>query len=384
MVTVHTPTGLPENVPSPEFPVPEFLMCWRRIRVVIVGVIVVSWSLFAQPNEEPLRFSRIGTYPRHLRSITFTTSQRGFGLSNDRLMTSPDGGRTWQVVLPQGTEPEVVRGYSMITPRLGFALGRRHLYATRDGGITWVRQTSVNCLPQGFVPMSVSANKEADSIWLGGSVPLSRPPTVDDLSGDIPAILFMHGEARDWRVSRLSDFGEFGISEFVGPRSGPRIALGRHCVYFLNAASKEWTLADLGSNGCGAPDSRPITGMFVDDLVGWISFTSGVLCQTGDGGARWTQVMPGSALWTNREPAGFTSLHFFSMQSGYGVSSGLGRLYRTRDGGTSWSIVNAPERLLQLGFRNRCEGWAVGEKNLYSVSAKGSAECPSDNTGSVN
>lgn len=98
------------------------------------------------------------------------------------------------------------------------------------------------------------------------------------------------------------------------------------------AAPQWWALP-------GAPLTSRIDDLhFVDPLTGWIATGDGAIYRTGDGGATWTGQFNDPTLY-------FRSIRFADSQRGFaGTLSSSHLLYATVDGGTTWTLVtNIPE-----------------------------------------
>lgn len=101
----------------------------------------------------------------------------------------------------------------------------------------------------------------------------------------------------------------------------------------------------------------------VSEQVAWIGGHGGVVLRTDDGGQRWERVPA---------PAGdslqYRDVHAFGPRSGVVLSAGSGpasRIYRTDDGGASWTLgflMDHPEGFLDcLDFWDESRGFAYGD-----------------------
>ena len=97
---------------------------------------------------------------------------------------------------------------------------------------------------------------------------------------------------------------------------------------------------------------------FIDSLHGWavgafFNCECGVVLQTRDGGNSWNQQMVTSDwVWT---------VKFFNQHFGWITGSG-GRVYRTTDGGESWTLIqaNTINTITSVAFVDSLHGWATG------------------------
>ena len=99
----------------------------------------------------------------------------------------------------------------------------------------------------------------------------------------------------------------------------------------------------------------------VDANTGWIAMYSGKLYKTTDGGNSWTLNLTGS----NFPYSNFRSLGFFDSQFGLlGTLNSFGPMQRTTNGGDTWSVVNNIPAPLPYGI---CGISIVDSTNAYAV-----------------
>lgn len=101
----------------------------------------------------------------------------------------------------------------------------------------------------------------------------------------------------------------------------------------------------------------------VDERIAWASGTGGTILRTTDGGTTWLRVSPVDA-----EALDFRDIEAFDDRIALGLSIGegkLSRIYRTEDGGATWSIrhrnLDATRFLDALAFWNPRNGLALGD-----------------------
>jgi photosystem II stability/assembly factor-like uncharacterized protein len=118
---------------------------------------------------------------------------------------------------------------------------------------------------------------------------------------------------------------------------------------------------------------------FLNQDTGWIAGTSGTLFRTTDGGTSWTQ-QPSNAR------GGLNAMQFVNRDTGWAVGDS-GVVLRTGNGGASWTRQNSGtgRRLAALHFPNRDTGWAVGDTGTIRKTTDGGATwTPQPLTGTVN
>lgn len=154
--------------------------------------------------------------------------------------------------------------------------------------------------------------------------------------------------------------------------SGTTVAL-RH-VHFVNAntgyvvghsgtilkttnAGQTWTKFTFS-----LPSATIIGCYFVSETTGWIGGDMGVM-KTTDGGANWS---------FQTGPEGITKLYFLDANTGWAVGGGdgvtptWGDIYKTTNGGTSWTKTSKTTewaRFYGVQFVDASYGWAYAEVN---------------------
>lgn len=119
------------------------------------------------------------------------------------------------------------------------------------------------------------------------------------------------------------------------------------------------------------PNQESLTSIqFFDQKNGWIATHEGSVYRTTDGGKEWHRIKPPIP-----KEAYISSFFFTDVSNGW-LACGLNSsdvlepqgnkvwLYRTKDGGHSWSLhyQNEAVQLLRVKFANQREGWAVGRQ----------------------
>jgi photosystem II stability/assembly factor-like uncharacterized protein len=122
--------------------------------------------------------------------------------------------------------------------------------------------------------------------------------------------------------------------------------------------------------------SAPLAAFaFPSDSVGYLVLGDGTVLRTGDGGktfARRTAV-PGTS--SAGGPAKPTDITFTAPDTGVAITGGSdGRVYRTTDGGGSWTLAaSVAQGLTGLRFTDAVNGFAVGAANTLLRTADGGA-----------
>jgi hypothetical protein len=227
-------------------------------------------------------------YGTPLRALGSLTPERGWALTEDRLLLTADGGARWRDATPEGLR---ILGVTFTDPQKGWAVGRPApagelaVARTTDGGLNW----SIRPLP--VDEGTLSAPVEAAYI-------------------DVP------GEGVAWVTLRL--------------QSGASFSLGR--LFVTVDGGRTWSEREV-------PMGEPVT--FLDTRRGWVTGgpAGDLFYRTRDGGRTW-----------ERQPldiptGGYPSVgrpYFENDREGWlPVLLGEGEarqvvLFTSRDGGRSW------------------------------------------------
>ena len=116
-------------------------------------------------------------------------------------------------------------------------------------------------------------------------------------------------------------------------------------------------------------------GWFLDSQQGWLVGAGSTLLQTSDGGETWrTGTLLGTEPVSARSDASrrvrFNAASFVDRRRGWAVGT-EGRVFKTTDGGRTWSAQNSSVQadLYDVKFLDELEGWAAGAQGtlLHTV-----------------
>ena len=342
----------------------------RRPLILMTQLAVLVGS--GLPQRRPVQefdFTHVSTLPHGTERVQFVTSSHAYGITGDRPIASNDGGRTWFKMRIGGPDFRIARLFAsgpLRADALGYSAGQQLIYRTADGGITWDDWTNDLRLPKGFRALDLRVGSNGEEVWVGGSFPLQRQVSDLDVGESIPAVLYRPNGRDVLRVFRLSEGGSHPIDALVGPATTTRLALSRDSAYVYQSDQGRWSLANFGPEERGLVDARPLGAFFLDSSTGWLSYSSGALFVTADGGVHWRKVMDGGTLWPDpRKPAGFIRISFRSSKLGLAV--GWGVMFSTVDGGHTWSRLKTPDNIWDFGLYSNDKGWAFSEGSLYQL-----------------
>jgi photosystem II stability/assembly factor-like uncharacterized protein len=147
--------------------------------------------------------------------------------------------------------------------------------------------------------------------------------------------------------------GRRGIGD-VGSAGGVTWAINGRGFWLTTNGGRTWRharLPSLGKGGVASGRSDPLANIsevqFVDRRHGWVSATNHSVYRTSDGGRTWTATrVPGGGF-----------IDFLDRQHGYAL--GPDGLFRTADGGRTWQFVSKHSMHGPITFLDRRTGFAT-------------------------
>lgn len=239
-----------------------------------------------------------------LKDVHLTSATSGWIVGANGTILRMTDGRTWGAV-PSGVTEEL-SSVAFVGQNNGWIVGANGVILSTTNGQTWVRRTS------------------------GTNALLSSVYFVNDQVG--------------WAVGALGT------------------------VLKSTDGGVTWGQQALGTN-------RALTSVyFVSDRQGVVVGDQGAIYRTTDGGASWSQAGLNTASGNRTlTVAGFTGVFFADTQVGWvtaytrepGSNAVFGTLFRTTNGGASWSVFAGGQTGDQgyrgLQFADRTNGWVIGE-----------------------
>jgi photosystem II stability/assembly factor-like uncharacterized protein len=289
-----------------------------------------------------------------LSDMVFTTPRNGIALSYaPTILLTTNGGARWDESVPH---PEYSpRRISMYSPSSGYvfaydAATRTHVLATTNDGRSWSYR--------GALPIQIN---DARYVQPQQILAVSRDTVFVSVSD---GVLYRSTDgAQSWdslyTCTLFNNDWESGISlHWFPPRT--LIYVGSQGVGRSTDAGGTW--ACFGTNGL-----RNVQFFHPDTAVG---IAMGRSSLTTNGGAQWT------ILSQN----GFQLQHFFNPVEGFGLATQTmnnevtGVLYRTFDGGSTWTQSSLHETIdnwYGWTFLSKEEGWAYGSGGMIRHTTNG-------------
>lgn len=297
-----------------------------------------------------LRWEPRGGLPGQAAGLDFVSPETGWAATDAGLFATADGGRTWTAV--PGV-PAPVSGVDFADRRTGWADSGDTPYATTDGGATWrpLPPGPVGCYRryfsfigpnEGYLLCSTGAalghNSQAvyhtvdggDSWQQVTATDIRKPPAPGGLPGyGYPTGLFFLDSRHGW---------------FSTDRAG---------IYGTADGGRTWRLLP------GSKDAEVFGVWFAtaDHGFGLWPGSTEVLRATADGGETWAPVQPTPALPLGARAAALEPGHMLAA----GTQADPGAIVETADGGLTWQQVGAipGQQVLALSFPDRQHGWAL-------------------------
>jgi photosystem II stability/assembly factor-like uncharacterized protein len=326
-----------------------------------------------------------------LDEIHMVNQGDGWGISGGLLLKTADGGRTWREITPATGQAD--RVYAVFldaqTAWMVFSMGGQvdnplTIYHTTDGGITWTYNQGPPIYTQvvGDTTWAEFATLNAQNIWMlvrgvyVGAGTHYNHELFHSTDGGITWIS-QDGEISDDYTGMVFADENFGLRTlqtigFYGP--------GAPTYDVTIDGGTTWVNRELPPPP-GAPNLfidypycesyQPIllSTQSIHMLVGCFDYSdpptqfTSYLYTTQDGGTTWTMVhLPAKVL------ASQSSLFYFDVQNALLLGKNM---YKSTDGGQTWIYVQTVSWQAQLTFVDPLHGWATGglpgEKALVST-----------------
>jgi photosystem II stability/assembly factor-like uncharacterized protein len=259
--------------------------------------------------------------PVNLRFAGFTDDLHGWAADDgSQIVHTGDGGITWTVygTIPWG--PDIL----FTDPYKGWSIQHHNdfcseLLITNDGGITW------------------------DSNYYNCTM---------DYRDYYTSIVFINPDT-GWVAGTYYDFAGFLIPE-------------KYLILKTSNGGLTWSRKIISAMPyCDYVELYDL--FFIDGLHGWaIGWAMGIgaydmyILKTSNGGASWSRVM--TNLWNFFDWSESSRIFFVNYEIGYAIDGHSGTLYKSIDGGATWSDVNPGSfpSLQDIFFSDPENGWVIG------------------------
>lgn len=380
-----------------------------------------TWSVRRKGAANPPFVMRV-PYSSGVDSISRRT---GWVTSLQGVFRTRDGGRTWSRV---GAKKRLTR-VDFVSSRTGYAILNADyeewppadafaIYKTTNAGVSWRRvfygspEAGVPALGT-FNAISFPSAKRGVVVGVNGTiVTMTDGRTWKRVSGDMPDIIDMDfvSDSDGWAARR---------EMFTGDREGPK-STGPRTLLKTRSAGATWTqtaspsptylewvefaspttgwVGDVAghvfkttdaANSWATETAISREPFFVDGMHGWApDGNAEAILRTADGGVTWEtlSVDVGVAPESYSGYDTIRALYFVSADVGWCI--GYGDIFKTLDGGQTWSLQHAspnPYTLGGLRFDTADVGWALSwrgdsSKLLLKTTDGGTTWAPVDNS----
>jgi photosystem II stability/assembly factor-like uncharacterized protein len=295
-----------------------------------------------------------------LNDVMFVNPLVGYAVGDQStILKTTDGGWTWTRLGERRERGSNYRSVHFINEREGWVQASDALVTTRDGGQTWQPAAPPNTPPSSAV-FSYGANWNLGStrfqVHTGTTASTQSLSRSDDLG-------------RTWTtLNPRLPHNNFGEIVFVDPNNG---FLGLHTAIGSSVAP-ELLFATSDGGQTLRPIAREQTGsspafVFLNSMTGWASGRDGAtMLATTDGGNTWERQGTGMG-----SVARHTDLQFFDAALGHLLSNYTDNtVLRTSDGGWTWTVLGTSAQMGLAGAANAL--WFTDSDHGWVVSNRGS------------
>lgn len=296
----------------------------------------------------------------HFHSFQFLDEKTGFGVGENSIIKTNDGGKAWKVV--KKVEGTMFDRLKFFNAKDGISVGYddtgvSYLYSTNDGGETW----------SGY------------KLGYGGylqNIFFTDMNTIYGLTFDQNNRSVMKSEdaGKSWKEVLIdtSPDGQFFDLFFLDKSNGwitgvellPGATKNNGMVSYIKSTTDggtSWSQTYLDDQ------TYPSNIQFLDKKHGWYtsSFndTSFTLWRTTNGGEKWESSVLSSAQDIT-EGLQFQDAMNGWMLKAYGAPLSPSFIYRTKDGGKTWSLYNTVNKIEKLQFLDNKTVIGGGYSNL--------------------
>jgi photosystem II stability/assembly factor-like uncharacterized protein len=284
------------------------------------------------------------TLPTGIKEITalsFISPDTGWACSyGQEVLKTNNGGEAWEVISEIDNFNHDIHFFDQYNGRV---LRYSSIYSTIDGGINW---TENNIAGGSFLNAFSFSGTEGFAGGFDGAMYKSEDYGMSwhymgsEPFSDIECVYFadsLNGWAKNFYSHFLSktengglnwDVVDIGSSELLADlyflNSSTGYALGYYdSLYKTTDSGETWNALSIGVEGTF------ICVHFISEQIGFIGGNDAVLLRTTDGGLNWEEVYLSNY-------GAFVDIDFTDDQNGWVINSGMGAVYHTIDSGETW------------------------------------------------
>jgi len=277
-------------------------------------------------------------------------------------------------------EGELLLDLFLLSEDVGWVVTSEGLYRTNNGGNRWER-IPVTQLDGGNGRIRAVYFRDDQTGWIAGGKyqePLKHESLPNNALSDdrkrvlIGCVLMTSDGGVNWREMEVErSIGRFDEIMFAG---GFGVVLGDAGMQTIANGEDRWaqSLSEF-RNKDTRESPEVLSGFVLDDRRGWVSLSGGKLIRTNDGGKSWTANYPTKDLEVGSEDLVLSNLEFVDDERGLARTKlfGSGKLYKTNDGGRSWSQIFSRSSFSSLQkVPGTAQVVAVSDNGVYAFSPK--------------
>lgn len=338
----------------------------KRMRAVIVAAVGVAIVLLAAP-------AAALAWDALYQDVDFVSAKVGWVVGmNSTIIRTTNGGHTWttQKRVSGGPTLHDVCFYGKLH---GWAVGdNARLYRTTNGGKRWVR---VSATAFGTAALFSVKFMNASKGWVCGG---QWSNTYWDTEQPWGYIWGTTDGGRTWSPQVTSTSACYTALDFVNGWTG--VAVGRSRVQTGPSTGYDAPFLVSTTDGAFWTGYQQLGATTTTSMVYGLDFASGgrivvvgeygdvssqpFLFSSGDWGTSWAEVNPATG------PTDVIDVRMISNLVGYAVGRGSPNVYKTTDGGATWSLKGTSygKELRGVDFVSTSTGYAVGATATFAHS----------------
>lgn len=262
------------------------------------------------------------------------------------------------IIPPEGCFGTRIQPYGHINKFMKFPSGRILAFGTSE--LAKARNVIKDSIS--YILKSDDTGKTWDTLWVGLKQVLSTSTFSDEKNG------WMGGGKELYKTTDGGKYWENIHPDLLGSNIYKIFAIDSQIIWGVTNWNVFSGIQFIKSTDSGKTWSTNYIGDYENGKLLVISNSTGFLYgsklqRTGDGGSNWIDVDKSAVV-------NIASISFSSLQNGFAVSgySGNNSLYKTADGGKTWSkSFTQEEEARQVKIVNSSVGWLVGRYKVYKT-----------------
>ena len=331
-----------------------------------------------------------------IRAYAFADQQHGWLALGASILTTADGGKTWQLQTTTDSKVEQIRFESA---QIGWILTDKGFLVTQDGGGSWQKSDSQPADTHASMPTPATTLLPPAQLESFAFCPSEAPfagvfISIDSRTGwafctshpmdhfNTVKLFQTRDGGQHWQLlTDQAPYGRFGASNlfFLDDQHGwlAVLAEGGSSLYATSDGGKTWQPVEIDPSSIGAPaNARSV--YFLSPQTGYVILSDSrynqgrdVLLGTRDGGGTWQEVFeaPAPTPWPSGPFQLFADGHGIGFEQDGGATGLEDTPLTTTDWGKSWtssgSLIQVPgcsnfyESITSLSFPDQAHGWAT-------------------------